>query len=354
MTFPGAILVRRSSVVLFALYVVLGTSIASAQTVILRHVLPGSALELVVNATQAGTAKADAAGNAIVTTNSLDREMEGNVWLDTCDDVHRVILVRPGAPLIPAGGCRRTQIAGLYLLQRITSIVIDSSNTGSLLIRQGRAYDAWLVDARPQVAKAGEGKETQTAGASEPLPPVAALTAFGVAGLGTTMHFEEQSCGTLDCTRTSPIQYGAGVGYWFNDFFGVEGRYGYLGKLTVAAKETGYEFSTTREGSFVALAGRAGLRKGRFRPFGRAGLSLDRATVTTTQTVGESTQIIQMRARGWAPVYGGGLEIWLKPRLGLYFDGQYVGLKGKDEHDSGIEVDDKLLTAQAGVTIRLK
>ena len=352
MTFPGAILVRRSSVVLFALYVVLGTSIASAQTVILRHVLPGSALELVVNATQAGTAKADAAGNAIVTTNSLDREMEGNVWLDTCDDVHRVILVRPGAPLIPAGGCRRTQIAGLYLLQRITSIVIDTSNTASLLIRQGRAYDAWLTDARPQVAKAGDGKETQTPRASE--PPLTGVALFGVAGLGTTRDFESQSCGTLACTRNSPIQYGGGVGWWFNDFFGAEGRYGYLGKLTVDAKESGYDFSTTREGGYLAFAGRAGFRKGRFRPFGRAGMSLSRATVTTTQTVDDSKQTFEMRARGWAPVYGAGLEVWLKPRFGLYFDGQYLGLKGKDERDSGIEADDRLLTAQVGVTFRLR
>jgi hypothetical protein len=122
----------------------------------------------------------------------------------------------------------------------------------------------------------------------------------------------------------------------------------------VGAKESGYEFSTTREGSFLAFTGRAGLRKGRFRPFGRAGLSLSRATVTTTQTVDESTQIIQMRAKGWAPVYGAGLEIWLKPRFGLYFDGQYLGLKGKDERDSGLEVDDRLLTAQVGVTIRLR
>ena len=55
------------------------------------------------------------------------------------------------------------------------------------------------------------------------------------------------------------------------------------------------------------------------------------------------------------PVFGAGLEIWLTPRLGLLFDGQYLGLKGKDERDSGIDVlDDKLLTAQAGVTIRLR
>jgi hypothetical protein len=348
----------RISVVLFVLYAVLGATLASAQTVILRHTLPGSTLELVVDAKEAGTAKADAGGTATVTTSSVDGQLDANVWVDTCDDDHRVILARPGASLPPAGACRRTQIAGLYLLQRITSMVIDTSNTGSLLIRQGRAYDAWLTDPRPQVARAGAQTDTRSgsapAVASEPLPPLTGLTVFGMAGLGTAMDFESKSCGTLDCTRESPIQYGGGVGWWFNDFFGVEGRYGYLGKLTVAAVESGYDFSTTREGGVLAVSGRAGFRKGRFRPFGRAGMSLSRATVTTTQTVGESTQTMDMRGRGWAPVFGGGLEIWLKPRLGLYVDGQYLRLKGKDERDSGIDVlDDKLLTAQAGVTFRL-
>ena len=345
----------RISVVLFALYVVLGTTLASAQTVILRHVPPGSTLELVIDGTQAGTAKAEAGGNATVTTRSVDGQMDVNVWLDTCDDVYRVILARPGATLIPAGGCRRAQIAGLYLLQRVTSMVIDSGNTGSLLVRQGRAYNAWLTDPRPQVARAGEQTETQTttAGASEPLPPLTGLTLFGLAGLGTTMNFEEQACGRLDCTRTAPIQFGGGVAWWFNDFVGAEGRYGYLGEVTIAGKESGYEFSTTREGSFLAVSGRAGFRKGKFRPFGRAGMSLAKATVATTQTVGDSRQIMDMRGRGWAPVFGGGLELWLTPRLGLLFDGQYLGLKGKDERDSGIDVlDDKLLTAQAGVTFR--
>jgi hypothetical protein len=60
-----------------------------------------------------------------------------------------------------------------------------------------------------------------------------------------------------------------------------------------------------------------------------------------------------VRARGWAPVFGGGLEVWLSPRFGLFVDAQRLGLKGKDEKGSAIEVDDTLLTAQAGLTVRL-
>ena len=357
MTFSEAVLVKRSSVVAWALFMVLGTTLASAQTVVLRHAVPGSTLELV------GAAKADAGGTATVTTKSIEGQMDGNIWLETCDDDHRVILAKPGAA-IPTTGCRRAQIGGLYLLQRVTSLVIDTSTTSSLLIRQGPPYNTWLTDARPQVAKAASEPDTRTGGASSattnssaasaPLFPLSGPTVFGGAGLGKTLHFGEQACGSVTCEWDEPIQYGGGVAWWFNDFFGAEGRYGYLGKLKVTANETGYQFSTTRESGFLSVAGRAGFRKGRFRPFGRAGMSLGRATVTTIETIGENTETLAMRARGWAPVYGGGVEVWLSPRLGVFADAQRLGLKGKDERDSGIELNDTLLTAQAGLTLRLR
>jgi len=60
-----------------------------------------------------------------------------------------------------------------------------------------------------------------------------------------------------------------------------------------------------------------------------------------------------MRARGWAPVFGARVEVWLSPRFGIYADGQRLGLKGKDEHDSPLELDDTQLTVLAGLTVRL-
>jgi len=333
--------------------VVLGATFASAQTVILRHMLPGSTLELMLDAKQAATAKADAGGTATVTTKNVDSrsQIDVNIWLETCDDVYRVILATPGAPM-PAGGCRRSQIGGVYVVQRKTSIVIDASNASSLLIRPGPAYSSWLTDARPDVSK--PVKEAESPVASKPQSPLTGPIAFGGVGLGTALHFDEQACGTVTCSWNVPIQFGGGVGWWFNDFFGVEGRYGYLGTLTATANESDFQFSTTREAGFLSVAGRAGLRKGRFRPFGRAGMSLDRTTQTTTQTMGDSTETLAVRARGWAPVFGGGLEVWLSPRLGLFADAQRLGFKSKDERDSPIDINDTLFTAQAGVTVRLR
>ncbi len=345
-------------VVSFAFHLAIGVTIASAQTVYVRHVTPGSTVELVLDATPAGTAKADTEGLAtIMATGKGDMPMDANIWLDVCGDTHRVILARRGAEA-SADACRRTQIPGLYLVQRATSIVIDVSRTQSLLIRQGRVWDVWLRDPLPANAQAS----------AEPLPPLTGLTLFGATGLSTTSHFTSQSCGDVpSCSEKAPIPFSGGVAWWFNDVLGAEARYNYLGNQEVEATETAFHFTTAREGGVFSFTGRAGFRMGRVRPFGRGGLSYHRATLTTTQTVNDTTiaidgatqtvaggtQILQMRTRGWAPVYGGGVEVWLSRLVGIYGDVQRIGLKGKDDRGADIEIDDAAITAQVGVTVRL-
>jgi hypothetical protein len=349
----------RSLVVLFLFHLAIGATLASAQTVFVRHVTPGSTVELVLDAMQVGTAKANTEGlAAVMATGKVDVPMDANVWVDACGDAHRVILARPGAQPPAEPACRRTQIAGLYLVQRVTSIVIDARATSSLLLRQGRAPDVWLRDPPPAEAQAS----------AEPLPPLTGLTLFGAAGLSTSLNFTSQSCGEVtSCSGKAPIQLSGGVAWWFNDFVGAEARYSYLGDEKVEASDDAFRFTTTREGGVVAFTGRAGVRTGRFRPFGRAGMGLHRATLTTTQTLNDTTvvindveqtvsggtQILQMRTQGWAPVYGGGVEVWLSPIVGIYGEVQRVGLKGKDDRGADIEVDDAVITAQVGFIVRL-
>jgi hypothetical protein len=345
-------------VISFAVHLALGATLASAQTVFVRHVTPGATVELVLDATPAGTAKADKEGLAtIMATGKGNLPMDANVWVDVCGDTHRVIVARRGAEASADAGCRRTQIAGLYLVQAVTSIVIDANRTQSLLIRQGPAHDVWLHDPPPGVEE----------GSAEPLPPLTGLTLFGGAGLSSTLNFESQACGAVtSCSANAPIPYSGGVAWWFTDFVGAEARYSYLGALEAEASGDAFQFTTVREGGVLSFTGRAGFRKGRVRPFGRGGLSVHRATLTTTQTVNATTvvvdgvtqtvpggtQILQMRTRGWAPVYGGGVEIWMSPLIGIYGEAQRLGLKGNDDRGADIEIDDAVITVQVGVTVR--
>jgi hypothetical protein len=355
---------RRLAVLLAAtVHVAIGATLASAQTVVVRHAAPGATVELVLNGSPAGTAQANAQGIATVTaTTPLDASIDANVWLEACGEAHRVIVARRSAPPTPDPVCRRTQIEGLFLVQRLTSMVVDVRGP-SLLLRQGSVPDDWLRD--PIRATAGESDAPQPP--RPPLPPLTGLMLFGGAGLELVSDFASQYCGDVtSCSDSAPPQFTGGVAWWFTDFIAAEARYDYLGKSEVEGSSTAFRFTTTREGSVLALAARAGVRAGRVRPFGRAGMSFHEATVTTTQTVNETTvtidgapqtvpggtQIIQMRTSGWAPVYGGGAEIWLSQRIGIYGEVQRLGLKGADDRGAEIDIDDAVTTVQAGVTIR--
>ena len=354
---------RRSLVVLFACQAVIGATVVSAQTVVVRHVAAGSAVELVLNTTPVGTAKADAAGMATVTApETKDVPFDANVWVDACFDTTRVILARTGAQPAADPSCRRSQVAGLYLVQRITSIVIDVRDTPSLRVRQGQVPDAWLRDPVPTTATAG-----QEAAARPPLPPLTGLMLFGGIGPVTSLNFDSQACGDVpSCSESSPLVYGGGVAWWFTDYVAAEARYTYLGTFEAQATQDTFRFTTTREGEAVAVTGRAGVRAGRVRPFGRAGLALHRATLTTIETINATTitvdgveqtipggnQTFQFRTKGWAPVYGGGAEVWLSPRVGISGEVQRIGLKGDDDRGADFEIDDGLITIQGGVTIR--
>jgi hypothetical protein len=361
MRFPAGAVVRRSLLVLGACQLLVGAPLASAQTVIVRHAAAGSTVELVLNARAVGTATVDTAGVATITApDSEELPIDANVWVDVCVGAYRVILARSGAQPVVDPACRRDQVAGLFLVQRISSIVVDVRDTPSLRIRQGPVPDAWLRDPVSGATQAS---------ARPPLPPLTGLTLFGGAGRGTTLNFESQACGAVaSCTDNSPLPYTGGVAWWFTKFVAAEARYAYLGNLEAQATEDTFRFTTTREGGVLSFSGRGGVQVGRVRPFGRAGLSLHRATLTTTQTLDDSTvvidgvsqtvpggtQVFQVRTRGWAPVYGGGVEVWLSPVVGIYGEMQRIGLKGSDDRGADIDIDDALVTIQGGLTVRFR
>ena len=349
----------RRLITLAACFFAVGTPIASAQTVILRHAAPGSTLDVVIDTMPVGSGTAAENGNATVTASgNPDRTMDANVWLDACGIDHRVIVASRAVQPPPAGaGCKRTQIEGLFLVQRITTLVIDARGTPTLRIRQGRAPDEWLRDPPPVIERV-----------VEPFPSVGGLTLFGGGGLGGTLDFRREACGNVtECSEKAPIPLSGGVAWWFSDFVAAEARFGHLGKARADGSAAGFRFNTSREGGVISLTGRAGVQAGRLRPFGRGGFNYHRATFTTVQTHEETTitvggveqivpggtQTLQYRTGGWAPVYGGGLEVWLTPVFGFYGDVQRIDLKGNDLAGTPLRLDDAVITAQVGLTFRI-
>ena len=371
MRFSWGALARRSLVASFVCQLVISVSLASAQTVIARHVPAGSTVELVMDGRVVGSAKADTEGIATITaTDNVTVPIDAGVWVDYWGDIHRLVLSRRGSQPAADVVCRRVEVAGLYYVQRITSVVVDVREAPTVRLRQGRVPDSWLRDPVPVVAGTqgeGQGAGQSPAAARPPLPPLTGLTVFGGIGRGLASDFEAQVCGNVSCANENATPYTGGLAWWITDFVAAEARYNYLGEHQANASPAGYGFTTTREGAVLAFTGRGGVRLGKVRPFGRAGLAYHTATVSTTQTVDGTaivvdgvtqtipggTQVIQSRTSGWAPVYGGGAEIWLSQFFAIFGEMQRIELKGPDDRGADIEIDDAELNVQVGVTIRI-
>src|SRR6185436_19862362 len=126
-----------------ALHVMIFVGGASAQTVIVRNAPPNSTIEFVLNGSVTATATAGADGLAtlMATKGHGDRDtMDAFVWVDECGSTRRVQVVNRVQQPPPSDGCRRSQVQGLFLLQRITTLVVDIETTSpTLRLRQGPA-----------------------------------------------------------------------------------------------------------------------------------------------------------------------------------------------------------------------
>src|SRR5574342_143535 len=98
--------------------VTLWSGLAEAQTIMVRSAAPGARIEAVVDATPAGSATANAAGEAtiVIPPTVGKNDAEANVFVDVCaDNLRRVLIVERGkAPAAPGEGCDRKDVQGLY------------------------------------------------------------------------------------------------------------------------------------------------------------------------------------------------------------------------------------------------
>ena len=134
----------RPLAVAAALLVTAGSGPAAAQTLIARRAPIGSTIELVVNSTKAGSAKSDSAGDAKIpfTLPTGKTEMDARIYADACGETRRVIVAdRDAAPIPPETDCTRQEITGIFLIRKVTSLVISVGDPiATVLLRQG-SYD---------------------------------------------------------------------------------------------------------------------------------------------------------------------------------------------------------------------
>jgi Outer membrane protein beta-barrel domain len=344
-------MVNRWRLVATTAAVVMGMAgLASAQTVYLRNAPAGSSVEVIVNTAPAGTGTVDAEGEAKVafTLPEGKPEMDANVFVDACDSgkLRKVLIIdraRQAPP--PAEGCDRREIAGVYWVRPVNTIVVNVAGAApSLLLIRG-SYTP------PKPGTEGSTDEEQPA---RPLP--AGLMMFGGAAYTSFRDTGILFCGNAPCEpKTSGFTYTFGVDVWLTRFVGFEGGYLRPREVKASGGDDTFHFDTKMDTDVWTLAGKVGAQAGVVRLYGKGGMNYHQATTKTVQTMVGLSQPFAYKTTGWSWLYGGGMEAWLgqRQRFAIYADAGVMRIKGDAEGGGEAQINDILKYFSVGMKVRL-
>jgi hypothetical protein len=339
------------------LALVVGAGAATAQTVIVTSAPPNSALDVVLNGAVIGSVTADAEGMATVAASgpaALSADIDAYVFVDTCGERRRVIIVDRNRPDVSAeANCSRQQVTGLFVVKPISTIVVRVPASGpTLVLRHGPYNPTSRIETRSTAPKG--------------------LVFFGGAGLTVLSDAPALACGNVaNCSSDgSGIGYQGGVAYWFTSFLAAEGTYVRPGSMAASGSGPTYKFDGSFESDVFTMAGVFGIPAGAARVYGKGGATYMQALSSTTQTNDEQTvtidaetgetavipggtQTLQFKTQGWGWFFGGGLEVWIGRRLGVYGEVNWAAIKGSDPSDGPGTTDDSMLAVFGGVRFRL-
>lgn len=335
---------RRLIAIAAALNLTVCVGAATAQTVIVRNAAAGSDVEVVLNDTPVGTAKANESGDALVPVGISERlmktETDAQVFVDTCPTVRRVLIVERAVQVpVQDAGCTRRDMGGMFLIKSVSSLVIDVGGPSpTLLLRQGKVS----LDP-PRVWK----------------PAPTGLILFGGGGFTKISDFVPRACGDVSsCSGDqSTTGYAVGVGYWITPIFGGEATYIKPGIARAGATADTYTFDSEFDAQVLLVQGKVGVPLGPIRPYGQVGASYHRAKFHTDQTMTQqespNTLSYELRTRGWGWTFGGGMEVWFSSVFGIYGEFNNSSVKGPAEDDEDGLVDDRMWSFLFGARVRL-
>jgi hypothetical protein len=328
-----------------ALTLTIGVGAATAQTVVLRSVPPGSTIDIVVNSGSAESTKSEAGGDVVIPikmfANASTTETDAQVLVDTCGTTRKVIILERGYTT-PADepGCTRRDMGGWFVVKPVSSLVIDlGGSSPTLLLRQGsyslsppRTWD----------------------------PSPTGLVVFGGGSFNKFGNVRDVACGTLTSCSGGDAEFGftAGVAYWLTPYLAAEASYIRSPEIDVEGSGDNFRFTSTLDPHVFAVVGKVGIPAGPIRPYGHIGGNYHRATFSTNQTVTNGTesgtQSYSLETGGWSWIFGGGLEAWFSSSFGIYGEVGRASIKGPavEENVEG-EIDDHLTTILFGIRIKI-
>jgi hypothetical protein len=322
-----------------ALSVTLGAGTAAAQKVMVRNAPAGEAVEVALNATNVATGTADADGVATLpldlTAHGNKTEIDANVFVDTCDKRHRIIVVERGQPIATQEpGCERREISGLFWVRHVNTLVIDVAAANPTLMLVKGEYETGPAH-------------------TWPAPPTG-FVVFGGAGLAKFNDLAFVACGNVTpCTgNDSGLAYTAGATYWITKFLGAEASYIRPPKGTASGNTETFSFNNSLDAQLFTVAGKVGIPAGPMRLYGTIGTNYHRATSVTTETISATTQNFEFKTNGWSWIWAGGSEIWLGSSFALYGELGFARLRASSVEGTGV-IDDRVRFMLFGGKVRI-
>jgi hypothetical protein len=325
-----------------ALLMAIGSANASAQTVMVRHVPGGETVEVFLNATKVATAVVDAAGNDtklplnLRENNAGKTEIDANVFTDTCDKIRKVIVVERGQPAATQEpGCERREILGLYLVRHNNTLVVDLGGANPTMMLIKGSFDPGSV----------RTWRTSPTG----------LILFGGVGRADLRDAVLISCGNAPtCSGDDAgFSYTGGFDVWLKPWIAGTASYFRPPKVTASGSGSNYKFDSTLEPNVLIFGGRVGIPIGPVRISGLIGTTWQDSTLTTHETINNASQTFLVETRGWAWIWGPGLEIWTNSWLAIYGEAGFGKLKGTPTTGGEVLFDDRLRHVTIGGRVKI-
>jgi hypothetical protein len=331
-----------------------GAATAAAQSVVVTHAPAGTTVDVVRDAAAVGSAAADADGVARITVPEaarLEHDIDGLLYVDTCPDRRRVIILERHRQIAPIEvNCTRQEIPGLFLIKSVSTLAIDVAVTPPrLLLRQGK-FDPM----KP------EHLWTQV-----PL----GLAFSGAIGIDRFSDPKENACGNVPtCTNDNfGTAYAGGVAFWFMRYLGGEVTYLRPAEWTAEGAGDYYRFTNSLDAEMLTTAALIGGPVGPVRMYGKVGGVYHRATFSTTEPIDEKTLTVDVtppvvrggtyasayRTQGWGWMFGGGFEFWLSRYFAAYAEADFVQLRGGDPAGGEGVAEERVTTIMGGVKLHL-
>jgi len=198
-------------------------------------------------------------------------------------------------------------------------------------------------------------------------PAPRGLVLFGGVGPAQFSTGTARDCGDSCQPDNTGFSFTAGAGVWITRWLAVEGAYTQPGTLKVSGSATSYHFDTSIESQFITGVAKVGPSIGPFRPYGIVGGNYQRSLHTTTQvneevsaTVDDVTTTFPGNTQTWATatdgigwLFGGGAEVWLTNRFGVYGEITRAQMKGTGLDNAEGAIDERVTFFWGGIRVKL-